>query len=159
MGAIQHVLIVAFLFMLLQGSAQTPNPPFSLVIDARHASLESGAEIDVQLKLTNISKQPLLIVDRNRDCDYSVAVYDEQGARAPATDYQPQNVCNPSFVAGRWITITLKPGESRDDEIAVSKFRDMVQPGKYAVQITRTNLGDRGNTAIPSNKITITVTR
>jgi hypothetical protein len=157
-GTLRQVFVLTLFLMLSQGPGQTTSPSLSVAIDARYPSIQSGAQVDVHVKLTNVTKQSILIVDRNRDCDYSVLVYDARGAQVPVTDYQRQLACNSSFVAGKWIPITLKPGGSREDEIAVSKFRAMVQPGKYTVQILRNIPKYLGSSPVPSNVITITIT-
>ena len=93
----------------------------------------------------------------NPECDYSVVVHNAAGNLVPDTEHKRQLAC-PQVITGRNILVHLKPNESHEDEIVVSKLSDMRAPGKYFVQVTRKVPKLSGNT-IKSGIATVTVSQ
>jgi len=52
---------------------------------------------------------------------------------------------------------TLKPGEVRDDQVAITSACDLSQPGKYRIQVSRLDPNDPQHRPVTSNKITVKV--
>ena len=102
----------------------------------------------------------MTLMDTRRDCDYPAQVTYADGKPAPLTNYGQQLNCSAaSGIIGRNIQVTLKPGESRRDEIMVSNVIDMTEPGKYLVEIWREIPKKLGPNPVKSNAITITITK
>lgn len=51
---------------------------------------------------------------------------------------------------------SLKSGGSDTDEMDVSRYRDISQPGKYTIRLSQFDA--ESNTTIQSNAVTVTVT-
>jgi len=131
--------------------------PFALSITGPRASVKSGAEIRVHVTLTNTSDREITIFDTNRDCDYQAEVVDEAGQPAIETEYRRTLKCEGPSVISRNVLITLKPGETREDELVISDLYDMRRPGHYAVHVSRKIPKDLGQGTARSNGITIVV--
>jgi hypothetical protein len=58
----------------------------------------------------------------------------EKSGAAPATSDPPEP--RPTF-QGSFVGFMLKPGESREEEIVVSKLYDLGQPGQFAITTSR----------------------
>ena len=92
---------------------------------------------------------------------YEIEVRNDKGLSAPPSAYlrDLRNKTNVSFSSNlaQW----LKPGESFVDEILVTKFYDLSQPGKYTISVTRDipPAQNLGKGTVRSNTITVTVTK
>lgn len=65
-------------------------------------------------------------------------VWMSTGTSAPETVLKKGLVCNGPRITGRDFLITLKPGESDDENLELTHLYDMSAPGEYTVQIERT---------------------
>jgi hypothetical protein len=109
--------------------------------------------------LTNTSSHELTFFDRNPICDYPIKIQDSDGKQPPETTAKKQAHCEGEFrlTAGRNILITLKPGDSFEDEITVSFYYRLQRPGTYTVQVCRHLPGEISKEDISSNTATFTV--
>jgi hypothetical protein len=137
---------------------QTGKQPLSLSISVPEHVMPIGSELKVRTTLTNMTNHVITLRDRIRACDYPVEVRYETGNLAPETNYQRQLKCNAKFTESRNILVTLKPGESRDDEIILNQLFELSAPGNYSVQVSRAIPKELGPEPIKSNVTTITIT-
>ena len=86
-----------------------------------------------------------------------VNVVDEHGnkltVKKAASKGNPTGVSLPTETM---VFFPLNPGESLKDSISISKMYDMTKPGKYQVQVQRTD--PESKVIVKSNTIGITVT-
>jgi hypothetical protein len=87
------------------------------------------------------------------------AVQDKSGG-APATSGRPEPRLR---FWGSFTGFMLKPGESREEDIVVSKLYDLSQPGQYTISASRrlSSLGTDPNSKVvaKSNRLMITITK
>jgi hypothetical protein len=137
---------------------------FSLSIAAPSEPVKSGVELRLSVTVTNTSdrtigfiRSPGLLPEEGYR--YEIEVRDAGGHPAPSSAHMRdlKNKTTATFESNvaRW----LKPGESFVDEIDVTKFYDLSQPGKYTISVARPippaqNLGEG---KVKSNSITVTV--
>jgi hypothetical protein len=116
--------------------------PFSLRISAPPSAAKSGAEVNIQIVLTNISKHPINVSETSTGCEFGLEVRDSRGKLALMTEqgryaddcYHGRGM----RITGRNFIMTLKPGESTDDTLNISELREMARPGRYRVKVYRT---------------------
>ena len=149
------MIIVPLLSTRVPTSAQEP---LSLSVTAVEQTVRIGSEVRVKTKLTNTTKHTLNFYDTNRDCDYPVDVRDDRGNRAPETAYKRQLRCNGRLTDARNILITLKPKQSTEDELVLTRLYDLNRPGNYLVQVWRQIPKEVGKGPIRSNTVTLTMT-
>jgi hypothetical protein len=160
-------------------AVQTPRPPFTLALSATQSTIRSGAEVRVQIALTNISDHDLVVVrePRNDDADahYLLDVHGEDGKPAPESALglalRGKDRNDDELVPGKDglphgriymrmshnIQTTLKPGESLKEECVISRFYDLTLSGKYSVQLTRVVPDEPSGTVVKSNVVTLSV--
>jgi hypothetical protein len=161
-------------------AAQKTPPPFTLTLSAAQGTIRCGAEVRVQIALTNVSDHDIVAVrepgDDEADAHYSMDVRDEDGQPAPESALSMGFKGKDKFgndlpwIKGglphgkiyiRWghnIQITLKPGESLKEECVLSRFYDLTLSGKYTVQLTRDVPAELGSgPPIKSNVVTVTI--
>jgi hypothetical protein len=146
--------IFGILFVALCAAAA--NPILSLRAAAPERTLKTGARILVRIKVSNESNYTVSFSDQNPDCDYNVTVLNNAGLPAEESRYKKDLQCPVGpHLTGRNVSVTLKPGESHDDEIELSHLFEMAAPDRYSVQVSRTfsQIG-----AFSSNPVAITIT-
>lgn len=139
--------------------------PYSLAIKARQNVVKVGSEVRVKISLTNTSNHEI-VVSREKgnalgELDYKVDVRDETGGLARKTKYlraiQGENTGETTVTVSSPGLFSVQPGKSLEEEdVVVSNLYDLSKPGKYAIQVERTD--ETSKTAVKSNTITITVT-
>lgn len=147
-------LITMTLSIVLNGAGQTAvasgSPQFTLTISADHRSVKAGANVTIQVALTNSSEKPMPLRAEIEDYGYMVDVTAVGYGAAPDTDRgrdwkrnggERQTVSGPMAL--------LKPGETTKGPLVISDLYDLSRPGKYWVQVRR---GD-----VASNRISLTV--
>lgn len=158
------VYAVTFIFVATP-SVSADKQLFSLTVAAPSEPIKSGAELRLLVTVTNTSDRSIGFirspgVPPDEGFRYEIEVRNAQGRSAPPSAYlrDLKNKPTASFESrqARW----LKPGESFVDEIEVTKFYDLSQPGKYTVAVARDippgqNLGEG---KVKSNPVTVTVT-
>ncbi len=156
--------VILIFFATLSASAD--KQLFSLAIDAPTEPLKSGAELRLLVTVKNTSdrtigfiRSPGLVPEEG--FRYQIDARDQQGQPAPPSAYalELKNRRMGTFESryAHW----LKPGESFVDQVTVTKFYDLNQPGKYTISVAREipprqNL-DKGS--VRSNAVTVTVTQ
>lgn len=135
-----------------QQSVELPTTTFSLDIDANPDVIKLGSRFGIVVHATNTAQHDIDL-DNSTTSD-SIEILDSNGVAPPLTD------------AGRLLkklsgkkgdhSIHLKPGEEKGmGAILLSDLYNMTQPGRYTVQIFRTD--EETKTLVKSNVITITV--
>lgn len=164
MRFLSAVLIAVGLFSSLTATAAQSDPkPFSITIRTQRELVKAGAEILVEITLTNTSNNEISLgkapgTQPLAESEYAVEVYNSKGQRAPDTEYG-QKIRNRKIWFGRSRdSVSLKPGESCDDGVLISKIFDLNRLGIYTVQLSRVIPEPLGKGIVKSNTITITVT-
>lgn len=151
--------VIAFTLMaaisLAIGQSQQ-GPPFSLTLQAIHATVQLGSPILVELTTTNNLSQPLKLGKSNPGSEYQMDVRDEQGQPVAQTALY-KNLQNPEYVF-RLTTQILKPQESAKEQFNIGEFFDFTKPGIYSVQVQRLVPRQYGSGAVKSNTIELTIT-
>lgn len=146
------------LVLLLSSNAGANSTPLGLTIVGPQVPVKSGAVIKVHLILTNTSPREITIADTSADCDYQVEVLGSNGKPARESEYGRGLNCEGPRASGRYILITLKPNQHREDDLTISDLYQMTNPGKYSVRVMRRLPKDIGEGSVSSNTIIITVT-
>jgi hypothetical protein len=135
-----------------QANSNTSPAPFSIKIKGP-SQIKSGAEIEVRVQLTNDSDHS---VDASAfymggvDFQYDYDIRDKDGKSIEARA-KPKG--------GSIVTVTLAPGESREEGTLVNRAFAMTQPGEYEIQLSRAVSSGATDTVVKSNKITVKVTQ
>ena len=84
----------------------------------------------------------------------------EKGNLVSETPYKRQLRCAPSGLLeeSRNMLVTLKPQESREEEIVVTRLFELGLPGTYSIEVWR-KVPEQLGGAIQSNVLTITMTQ
>jgi hypothetical protein len=148
-------------------SAQGTRPSFSVTISVPQDVVAAGSEVKVKITLKNTS---------NHDIGIPKSPADDQGGsynKITVRDEEGNLVADNATIAARTdkhkgtqselmnltmetiILFTVKPGESLKDGIKLSEIYDLSKPGKYSIELERT---DDTKTVVKSNTITLTVT-
>ena len=127
-------------------------PPFTLVLTSKDPKVSLGADVWVKIVWTNTSKVELndsLYRDPSGlDFNYILDFQDSVGH--PVTKAR-------ASVTGSAEFGTLKPGDSQNDDIDLSRLYKLTRPGDYTLQVSRRVQKELGDGLIKSNKITITI--
>lgn len=153
----KFAVLITLTFLFGTNLPQGTNQPLSLSISGPQQAVKIGSEIKVRTNLTNVTNHVITLHDRVPACDYPLEVRDESGNLAPETDYRRHLNCNARFNESRNILVTLKPHESREDEIIINQLFQLNSPGNYSVQVSRKIPKELGSEPIKSNTLTITV--
>jgi hypothetical protein len=143
------LLVVSF------GSWQQPNQaPFKISIATEKTTVVTGADVLVDVSLTNTSNQNveegvMYQTGIGVDTSFRFEVRDQHGKLVPKR-VDPEE----GFRTGSVRFRTLGAGQTLIQPQPVSTIYDMRKPGKYTVQVWRPD----PNYEIKSNRITITVT-
>lgn len=150
------LLVSVFAATLLSAN---PKPPLSVVISPLSQTVKSGADVRLNVTLTNTSEHELNFSDRNPVCDYPIKIRDPGGSQPQETAAKQQSRCDGTvqLILGRNILIILKPGESFSEEITVSFLYDLRRTGTYTVQVYRHLPAEISKQDIPSNSATFVV--
>jgi hypothetical protein len=145
-------------------AASSPKQLFSLTIAEPKEPLKSGTELRLLVTVTNTSNRTISFITSPGPIPedgllYEIKVRDEQGHSAPPSAYLRTRDTHIPMDYGSRLARALSPGESFVDQITVTRFYDLSQPGKYTIAVAlaippRQNLG-KG--VIKSNSISITI--
>jgi hypothetical protein len=150
-------ILVAYLlaFDLFQAPR---TPELSLLsISVEQTEVEMSSEVKVKTKLTNNSSRELRFFDTNRDCDYEVDVRDKMGSLLPETAYKRNLKCKNKLTDARNILVRLKPKESTEDEIIVTRLFSFHRPGTYFIQVHRKLPEEVYRGTVKSNVVSVSV--
>ncbi len=164
-----YALFLAYAFTLVSCgpiAVSTPKQLFSLTIAAPKKPVKEGEELQLLVTVKNTSdrtigfiRSPGLVPEEG--FRYQIDARDQQGQPAPPSAYalELKNRRMGTFESryAHW----LKPGESFVDQVTVTKFYDLNQPGKYTISVAREipprQSLDKGS--VRSNAVTVTVTQ
>ena len=123
-----------------------------------HGEFFTDVEVrDAKGELTPETRYQRLL--RGKDDISTKAATRERSASAQATSGPPEP--RPTF-RGSFAGYMLKPGESREEDIVVSKLYDLSRPGRYAISASRrlSELATDPNSKVvaKSNTLIITIT-
>jgi len=138
-------------------SQQANNPPFKIAITAENPTVVAGADVTINVSLTNTSDhdvdEGIMYMDGiGLDGCFVFDLRDENGKEVPKRIYPYEE-----FRTGRVVFRTIRAGETLKQDQTVSLRYDMQKPGKYTIQVARRVTRDHKDD-IKSNIITITVT-
>ena len=132
-------------------------PPFTIEISTPTPEVKAGSAVSLRVKLTNTSTRELVLgvspPTRAVNTNYMHWCFGEMGSTGSI-----KNVANSYPVGpGDDPLITLKPGEVRDEQEAITSACDLSQPGRYRIQLIRPVPNDPYHHSVKSNEITIRV--
>jgi hypothetical protein len=158
------VLAVLFVFVgALTAQTNPDNPKFSLEIKTLKPEVVLGADIDIEIKLTNTSEEPITFAFGNRGgfpVGYKWEVRDEQGAPVARFGKRSVQLPNgqiwqvPPHPAGSDMDGQIEPGKNILQGARINNAFPFDHPGKYTIQVSRTM---PWSPTIYSNTITVTV--
>jgi hypothetical protein len=175
------LVAVAFVSMSLSCAAQETAARFTILISTAQGTAQAGSEIRVNVLLTNTSDHPIWVyVEKGAAAElegYSIEVRDSQGRlqrtsryywsigrrggstmRVPAgseQDYSDNHYAASGEGSGGYVN--PHPGETKQAWFDVNKLYAPLAPGKYTVQVQRTD--EERKAVVKSNVITLTVTK
>ena len=145
-------------------SAQSAKPAFSLEISMPNDVVQVGSVTTVNVVLTNTSNHEIAtfrLLGWGRG--YEVDVRNTQGKRPrdarevlAEKNKGAKGPIRTMIRGGSVRTVRLQPGQSMRDEINLTQMYDLSEPGKYTIQVQRTD--DESKTVAKSNTIIVTVT-
>jgi hypothetical protein len=127
-------------------------PLFTLSISSKPV-VAMGSPAEVRVRLTNTSTHEMNRSIGNVRGFNPAYVYD---VRDQSGNVLEQKQIDPTHQRSAQV-ITVKPGESRDEDSRISEAYDLL-PGTYTIQLSLPVSNDPGADVVKSNKITITVT-
>jgi hypothetical protein len=172
-GIVKTVVKWAFViaFCLAVGlSGQTATAPaFTLTIRAEQPAVEAasggypvkaGSDVFISVHLTNVSKHKLS-VGYDVNSRTGVAFGDEYEVRDSNGNLLPKRPINHPEIGATghgWPERIVDPGQSTDiTGDRITGVYDLSQPGSYTIQLLRSTSADAKDSAVRSNKITVTV--
>ena len=140
------------------------NDQFSITLNAPDKPIKSGPELRLKATVTNITEHDVVFERTpgtlpDETLSYHVEIRDERGQAPEKTAFfRDRNENQGAF--GSYTRYVLKPGESFDDAIEVTRLYTLAKPGKYRIWVARGQraLGGPPKDAIRSNEITVLVT-
>lgn len=135
----------------------TPEPSFSLVINADKPVINLGSPIWITITITNVSKQTIHLGfgrSGNEAIGFQYDIRNEEGQSLKRVEHHGDN--RPRLPPGSTLSGILQPGKSVGESTMLSDIYDFGQAGKYTVQVSRK---EPGMAIVRSNTITITVVK
>ncbi|HUJ31712.1 MAG TPA: hypothetical protein VLY23_10565 [Candidatus Acidoferrum sp.] len=144
------LLAAALAAPCLSQEGNATSPDFSLTISAP-AHIKVGSEVDLTIKITNTSTH-----DIDAGSFYADGV--DMAYRYELRDSVGNLVRNKHReMIGSIRAKTLKPGDSAEEKVLISRIADMTRPGQYKLRVSRT-VGGPTDGVVKSNEIALTVT-
>jgi hypothetical protein len=161
-------------------AAQETAPTFTILITTKPGTFKSGSELRVNVLLTNISDHPIeLYVDKRGAAElegYLIEVRDIQGRlqrtsryywslgrrggsrlRVPkGSEHDYSDGEEEGLAPGSFGYVNPYPGKTNDAWFDVSKVYGPLPPGKYTIQVQRTD--EESKVVVKSNMITVNIT-
>ncbi len=142
---LQYRIRIATVLVLLcayQGK-QTILPSFSLTISAKTA-IQQGSDVKIRIALTNTSTRKLSVLHEKANeigelVGFSLDVRDTNNIQVPLTAYGKAYYNHELALVVAPYYADVQPGQTLEDWIVVSKLYDLSKPGKYAIQVQRTD--------------------
>jgi hypothetical protein len=145
---------------------QVEQPSCSISISTPESPIKAGLEVKLDITTKNVSDRTIYLVystvpGRNMRID----VRDSEGNPVSETPYglkvhgtDPKRV---PFSGTMFSTrVPVKPGETYEEKLVLSKEYDMSRPGRYSIRVQRSDVLNDTNTVtfVKSNTITVIVT-
>jgi hypothetical protein len=153
-------------------SPENTKPPFTITISTPASSIRAGSEVDLNVVTQNISDRVLYRLETSADAFFGrnlqIDLRDGKGIWVLETPYGRErhgtDPNRPRF-EGSVVSIRtpLKPGETFEEKIVLSREYDLSKPDIYTVHALRSDMLSETNinfskvTAGKSNTITLTV--
>ena len=165
LGAVLGVLLESGSGAASQTTKPSPGtkPAFSINIRSESDNVRVGSEVRVKVVLTNTSDRAIDLLksigDTEGEDHNQIDVRDDHGNVAPdikvksGVERKEDGTFELHHSTSSEMLITLKPGQTLIYEMLATKLRDMSKPGKYAIQIQRSD-----PEIVKSNTIIVTVT-
>jgi len=113
----------------------------------------------LHLTITNPTGAPITFVKSNPGCDFSAEVHAANGRNVPLSAAGADlSHCANRQGQGRWIRVTLKPGESTEDSYPIDLYYELARPGIYRVQLSRA-FAPQSDHADRSNEVLLNLAR
>lgn len=158
------IFYVLFWFALaaIPSSAQTGQVPFSIAISTQSDLVKAGAEILVEITLTNTSDHEIRLGKApgnlpQAESEYSIEVRDSKGHLAPDTDYGHKVREKKIWFYRSRDSFNLQPGESLKDGTVITKLYDLSRQDRYTITVSRPIPEQWGKGTVKSNSINITI--
>ncbi len=153
-----QIASILILLSLYQG-AQTVRPPFSLTISAKTA-IQEGSDVKIRIALTNTSTRKLSVLHEKANeigerVGFSLDVRDANNIQVSLTAYGKAYYNHELALVGAPYYADVRPGQTLEDWIVVSKLYDLSKPGKYKIQVQRTD--EDTSVVVKSNVLNIMI--
>jgi hypothetical protein len=138
-----------------------------MAVDLKPATVKPGAEVLLDIRLTNISDEPISLWSARRGPPvYAVEVLDREGKPAPLTPvgrafrrgemgYRDATGRLRLIAGGSGHFVHIAPGESGKDFFLVSAIVDLRAPGAYRIRLERVDPVTK--VCVRSNTVTLNV--
>jgi hypothetical protein len=141
-------------------AARTVKPTFSVSISAAQDVVKAGSAVMVNIVLTNTSDHKIGFpwIRGSGGRNFELNVRDSKGNPAqpvPRSGVDKNGRHYARFVTGSVGVVYLEPGQAKKDEFDACDFYILTRPGKYTIQVQRTD--DESNSVVKSNPITVTI--
>jgi hypothetical protein len=163
-NALFFILLLMPFTVGAQSKTSAASPVFSLHLETAKKGVKVGDRVQIGITLTNESDHKITVehdIGHKGDSYYIVTARREDNSEANKSEYhralRGERTANPILIQGSSIEIALAPGKSVVDAIDLTELYDLNLPGKYTVQVQRTD--PYSKTVVKSNVITVTVTR
>jgi hypothetical protein len=153
-----------------QSGTSGESPVLSIRISAEHASVKLGSPIRLNVMLMNTSNHDVNIVQSLKGGEYKVDMRDADGKLArdssfgyihnghiAQTDMEPSRISS-GDLADSLVGGLIKAHDTMPWVLTATRFYEISQPGKYAIQIERPD-PENPSVSVKSNTITVTVTQ
>jgi len=155
MRVTKHVVAVVALAGALLGMAQAAGEPLALKITAPEGVITESS-VGLEVTMMNTSSRNITLVKSNPGCDFSADVRDAEGRSVGLTAAGIELTrCKQRLLLGRWIEVTLKPGESTEESYPVELYYELQRPGAYAMRLSREVPQSAGGGVAKSNEVTM----
>jgi hypothetical protein len=152
--------LCCFICILLIGASDAADKPlFSLVIASANAAFKLHEPIILRVRVTNTSDRSIAFVRSpgqlpEESFRYQIEVRNQQGRSVD----RAKNSGEPTTEISRY-AYTLRPDESFEDSVELTRVFDLSRPGKYVVTVSRDYppAQNLGKGAAKSNPVTIDI--
>jgi hypothetical protein len=134
---------------------------FKVTIISSQEVVRAGSDVKIQYSVTNTSAKQLVFSRvGDRDFTFHLEVRDSQGQELPPKKGSAERMMlegDPDMPFGGSHRYYVDPGESVKAELIVTNTYDLNLPGKYTIQVWRTD--DVTKAIVKSNIITVAMTQ
>lgn len=140
-----------------------PQTAFTMHISLKESRVKPGAVVTVNVELLNATDREVRIA--SSPYPYAVDVIDHAGKPAPLTPrgrlvLKKERIVEDGktriYIGGTSWTIRIPPGGTVNDEVVITDFFVLSQPGEYTIRLRRPDTETRQ--LVTSNAVTLTVT-